>query len=92
MAASNSFGGHKLFIDQQFNPDEDFDQVESTFSSNTEFDKSSNISIAHQNTSDLPTLSISGNKASSDSNSVWLNAFQPKSATFSTDDISFRSS
>lgn len=88
MATSNSFGGHKLFIDQQFNPDEDFDQVESTFSSNTEFDKSSNISTAHQNTSDLPTLSISGNKASSDSNSVWLNAFQPKSATFSTDDIS----
>ncbi|KAL6933159.1 uncharacterized protein HGUI_03240 [Hanseniaspora guilliermondii] len=87
MVASNSFGEHKLFIDQQFNPDEDFDQVESTFSSNTDFEKSSNISTFHQNTSDLPTLSISGSKTS-DSNSVWLNAFQPKSAAFSTDDIS----
>ncbi len=83
MVASNSFGEHKLFIDQQFNPDEDIEQQEISVSSNADYEKfTSESSNNHHDISDLPTLNnSSGNKISSSAtNSVWLNAFQPKTS------------
>lgn len=91
MVASNSFGEHKLFIDQQFNPDEDIEQQEISVSSNADYEKfTSESSNNHHDISDLPTLNnSSGNKISSSAtNSVWLNAFQPKTSAYTTDDIS----